>query len=52
MSKKWSSPKGRKTQTVKKHTRRVDVKDMWGRFDYSKHIKIDEYKRSKPKKRK
>jgi len=49
MEKKWSTPKGRKTQTVKKHTRRVDVRDMWGRFSHSKNIKIEEYKRRKPK---
>lgn len=52
MTKKWSSPKGKKTQTVKKHTRRVDVRDAWGRFAYTKHIDVEEYKRRKPKKEK
>lgn len=47
---KWSNPKGRKTVSVKPHTRRLDVQDAWGRFAYVKYLNIKGYRRKKPKK--
>jgi len=49
---KWSKPKGKKLVTVKPHTRRVDVQDAWGRFSYTKNIKVKGYLREKRKAKK